>query len=76
VTLILKDGRQASYRHENDRRFGRPFNEAELREKFRALAGLVLTPQGVASVEAAIDDCEHWTGVDPLIEPLRRYGLP
>ncbi|MDB5925696.1 MAG: prpD [Betaproteobacteria bacterium] len=76
VTLTLKDGRHTTHTSEDDRRMGQPCNEAEIREKFRALAGLVLTPQGVASVEAAIDDCEHWTGVDPLIEPLRRYGLP
>jgi 2-methylcitrate dehydratase PrpD len=76
VTLTLKDGRQTTHAADDDRRMGKPHDEAAIREKFRALAGLVLTPQGVASVEAAIDDCEHWTGVDPLLDALRRHGRP
>ena len=74
VTLTLKDGRQTTHTVQNDRRAGQPCKESEIREKFRALAGLVLTREGVESVEEAIDHCEHWTNVDPLMDPLRRYG--
>lgn len=76
VTLTLKDGRQCTCTLEDDRRAGQSCDESQLREKFRELAALVLTQDGVESVEAAIDTCEHWTSVDPLVEALRRYGRP
>ncbi len=74
VTLTLKDGRQATYAHENDRHIGEPCNESDVREKFRGLAGLVLTPEGVKAVEIAVDDCVKWPGVDTLLKVLRGHG--
>jgi 2-methylcitrate dehydratase PrpD len=74
VTLTLKDGRASTHRYDDDRRAGAPTNESAIREKFRELAGLVLTQGGVAGVEEAIDRCEQWTSVDQLTETVRRSG--
>ena len=74
VTLTLKDGRQTTHRYENDKHAGEPYRESDVREKFRGLAGLVLTPEGVKAVETAVDDCSNWANVDPLLDALRRHG--
>lgn len=77
VTVVLKDGRKATHECESHRGdFNRPFAESELRAKFRELAGLVLTPEGVAEVEQAVDRAEHWSSVGELPELLRRHGKP
>jgi 2-methylcitrate dehydratase PrpD len=77
VTLTLKDGRQSTHTCESARGdFQRPYQEAELREKFRELAGLVLVPEGVTGVEHAVNRCDQWTSVRELTEQLRRYGRP
>ena len=73
VIVTLKDGRRATHvceSHEGD--FNRPYAEATLRGKFRELAGHVLTPDGVAQVEAAIDRSEHWANVGDFTALLRR----
>jgi 2-methylcitrate dehydratase PrpD len=75
VTLTLKDGRTATHEcasHRGD--FNRPFEESELRGKFRELAGLVLTPEGVKEVEQAVDRCEQWQSVRELTDLMRRHG--
>jgi len=75
VTVTLKDGRQSTRATESHRGdFQQPFAESEIRGKFRELAGIVLTPEGVARVEAIVDLCDQWSGVGELTEPLRRYG--
>ena len=74
VIMTLKDGRKAVHAcesHEGD--FNRPYSEATLRGKFRELAGHVLTPDGVAQVEAAIDRSEHWANVGDFTALLRRF---
>jgi len=77
VTLTLKDGRSSTRARESHRGdFNAPFKESELREKFRELAGLVLVPEGVTSVEQAVDRCEQWSSLRELTGPLRRYGRP
>jgi 2-methylcitrate dehydratase PrpD len=75
VTVTLADGRQST-RARNSHRgdFDEPFSEAELRGKFRELAGSVLTADGVAEVEAALDRCEEWQSLDALLAPLRRHS--
>ncbi len=73
VTLTLKDGRtmtRAVDSHAGD--FNNPYDEALLREKFRDLAGDVLTPKGVAEAERAIDRCEHWTSVGEFAGLLKQ----
>ena len=75
VTVRLTDGRSATHgcdSHRGD--FERPFAESELREKFRELAGAVLTAEGVAQVEQAVDRCERWDSVDELLALCRRHS--
>jgi 2-methylcitrate dehydratase PrpD len=75
VIVTLADGRSASVARDSHRGdFAEPFGEAELRAKFRELAGVVLLPQGVAAVERAVDDIEEWPDIGDLTGLLRRYG--
>ncbi len=77
VSVTLTDGRQATRSVESHRGdFNQPFAEAEIRAKFRELACEVLTPDGAAAVEAAVDGCEHWDSVSELVALLRHHGLP
>lgn len=77
VTVTLKDGRSRTDSCESHRGdFNQPFAEAEIRGKFHELAGTVLTPEGVAAVEAAVDRAEQWAGVGELTALLRRHGKP
>src|SRR5438045_1814334 len=77
VTVTLTDGRQATHSRDSHRGdFSEPFTEAELRTKFRELAGTVLTPGGAARVEAAVESCEEWPSLAALTDLLRRYGRP
>ena len=73
VTVTLKDGRKSTHAcesHEGD--FNQPFAESVLRGKFRMLAGHVLTPDGVAQVEQAIDRCEEWNSIAEFAALLRK----
>ena len=75
VTVTLTDGRQSTQTCESPRGdFQRPYQEAEIRAKFRELAGLVLTPEGVTDIEHAVQHCDQWTSVRELPDRLRRYG--
>src|SRR5205823_1334767 len=75
VTLTLTDGRQATQARDSHRGdFSEPFSEAELRTKFRELAGTLLTSEGTARVEAAVDNCEEWPSLAELTDLFRRYG--
>jgi 2-methylcitrate dehydratase PrpD len=77
VTLTLTDGRQvtkACDSHRGD--FLRPFSEPEIRAKFHELGGVVLTSEGVARVEEAVDRCEEWQSADELTKLLRRHARP
>jgi len=75
VTVTLKDGRHATHACESHRGdFQQPFDESEIRGKFHELAGCVLTPEGVAMAEEAIDRCERLANVRELTELLRRHG--
>jgi 2-methylcitrate dehydratase PrpD len=76
VTVTLKDGRQCTRNCESARGdFQRPYQEAEIREKFHELARLVLTPEGVAIVEDAIGQCDRWSSVRELIDVVHQHGL-
>jgi 2-methylcitrate dehydratase PrpD len=75
VTLILKDGRQTTCTCESPRGdFQRPYQESEVREKFRELAGRVLARQGVNVVERAVDECDRLGSMRELIEQIRHYA--
>ena len=61
VTLTLRDGRTATAAVESNRGdFNAPFARDELLEKFRGLAGHVLTPEGVQRAE------KLWLGLDGI----------
>jgi 2-methylcitrate dehydratase PrpD len=75
ITVTLADGRRSTHSRDSHRGdFQQPFAESEIRGKFRELAGIVLRPEGVSTVENAIDRCDEWRSIAELIEPLRRYG--
>jgi len=75
VTITLTDGRQSMRACESHRGdFQQPFAESEIRAKFHQLSGVVLTPEGVAKVEGAVDRVEHWQSIAELTELLRRHG--
>ena len=72
VTVTLNDGRrmtESRMSHRGD--FNEPFEEHELREKFRELAGLVLPAAQVLELEGAVDRCEEWQSVRELPQLLR-----
>jgi 2-methylcitrate dehydratase PrpD len=74
VTLTLKDGRSVTHAvdsHHGD--FHQPYPDAVLRGKFHDLAGDVLTAQGVAAVERAIDRCDQWGSVGDLALLATQY---
>jgi 2-methylcitrate dehydratase PrpD len=74
VTVTLTDGRHATQACESHRGdYQAPFSEAELREKFAELAGVVLTAEGVAAVEQAVERCEEWDAAGVLTSLCRRY---
>lgn len=75
VTVTLADGRSATHSCESHRGdFNDPFSEAELRAKFRELAGEVVTPEGAAVIEAAVDRIDEWPNIGELTGPMRRHG--
>ena len=75
VTVNLTNGRRSTHSRDSHRGdFQEPFAESEIRGKFRELAGVVLRPEGVSSVENAVDRCEEWQSIAELMEPLRRFG--
>ncbi len=77
VTLTLKDGQHITRACDSPRGDGlNPYDESEIRLKFRQLAGLALTPQGVAEVERAVDGFEQLTSATELTDLLRRHGRP
>jgi 2-methylcitrate dehydratase PrpD len=75
VTVTLTDGRQTTHSCDSHRGdFQQPFGESEIREKFRELAGTVLTAEGVSKVEGAVDRSEEWASLAELTGLLRRHG--
>jgi 2-methylcitrate dehydratase PrpD len=77
VTVTLKDGRQATRACDSPRGDCLdPYDPAEIRAKFRELAGRALTPQGLDEVERAIDALEAWPSGAVLPDLLRAHGRP
>jgi 2-methylcitrate dehydratase PrpD len=73
VSLTLADGRSATVARDSHRGdFSDPFSKVELRGKFRELAGTVLSADGAAAVERAVDDIENWPHAGTLTRLLRR----
>lgn len=75
VTLVLKDGRTATRSCDSPRGDClNPYDPAEIRQKFRELAGRALTRQGLDEAERAIDRLEHWPSGAVLPDLLRKHG--
>lgn len=75
VTLTLSGGRSSTHVCESARGdFQRPHPEAALRAKFRELAGLVLSSEGVTRLEAAIDHAHEWRDIGELYAVIRTFG--
>jgi 2-methylcitrate dehydratase PrpD len=75
VTVMLKDGRQATHACESHRGdFNDPFQPEELRAKFRSLAGLVLDDAGIARVESLCANVENVPDMKNAIAELGRYA--
>jgi len=75
VTMELTDGRRAIHAVDSHRGdFQAPFTEEELRNKFQELAAVVLTSEGAAAVEQAVDRCDEWPNVEVLTSLCRQHG--
>src|SRR5881409_3374633 len=73
VTVTLSDGRQVTRLCESARGdYQDPYGEAEVREKFRELAGVVLSPSGVARVEELVDRLDDLPRLGDLVDALRQ----
>jgi 2-methylcitrate dehydratase PrpD len=72
VTIALKDGRTLTHEGESHRGdFTQPFEDSELRDKFRELAGHVLSAEATKRVEEQLARAEEWTSVRELAMSLR-----
>jgi 2-methylcitrate dehydratase PrpD len=75
VTVTLTSGRQCTRTCDSARGdFQRPYQEVEIRAKFRELAALLLSHEGVTALEEALDHCDAWANVRQLADLCRRYG--
>ena len=75
VTVTLSDGRSVTHARDSHRGdFTEPFAESEIRAKFRELAAVALTADGVATVEKAVDRCDQWENLDELTGLCRRHS--
>jgi 2-methylcitrate dehydratase PrpD len=77
VTMTLTDGRHSTHSCDSHRGdFQKPFAEEEIRAKFRELAEIVLTPEGAAEVERAVDRGDEWPDLGELTRLLRQHARP
>src|SRR5262244_3863480 len=71
VTVTLTDGRQITRLRESARGdFQEPYREDEVREKFRELAGVVLSPRAVTRVEELVARLDELPRLSDLIAAL------
>jgi 2-methylcitrate dehydratase PrpD len=72
VTVTFTDGRQVTRLRESARGdYQDPYGDDEIRAKFRELAGVVLSPAGVAQVEQLVDRLDQLPRLATLVETLR-----
>jgi 2-methylcitrate dehydratase PrpD len=72
VTVTFTDGRQVTRLRESARGdYQHPYREDEIRAKFRELAGVVLSPAGVARVQDLVDRLDELPRLAALVEALR-----
>lgn len=76
VCVTLRDGRAATHQVNSPRGdFQRPYGEAEVRAKFRALAARVLTMEGIDAVETMVDTVQEWPSMDLFFDNMRRHAV-
>ena len=72
VTVTFSDGRQVTRLRESARGdFQDPYGESEIRAKFRELAGVVLSPDGVTRIEALVDRLDEQARFRDFVAALR-----
>ena len=72
MTVTFTDGRQVTRFRESARGdFQDPYREDEVRAKFRELAGVVLSPEGVARVKALVSRLDELERLSDLVVALR-----
>src|SRR6266850_2465820 len=72
VTVTLTDGRQMTRLRESARGdYQDPYTDDEIRSKFRGLAGMVLSPAGVARVEGLVDGLDTLSRLGDLVAAVR-----
>jgi 2-methylcitrate dehydratase PrpD len=72
VTVTFTDGRQVTRARESARGdYQDPYREDEIRAKFRELAGVVLSPEGVERTEQLVDGLDDLPRLGTLVETLR-----
>ena len=77
VTVTLTDGRHATRLRESARGdFQDPYGEDEIRAKFRELAGVVLSPNGVARIESLVARLDELPHLGELVGALREDRGP
>jgi 2-methylcitrate dehydratase PrpD len=77
VTVTLTGGRQVTRLKESARGdFQDPYRDAEIRAKFRELAGVVLPAAGVTRVEALVDRLDDLPRLADLVAALRDGSAP
>ncbi|HMH50929.1 MAG TPA: MmgE/PrpD family protein, partial [Candidatus Acidoferrum sp.] len=75
VTVTLTDGRAFTRLRESARGdFQDPYREDEIRAKFRELAGVVLSPDGVTRIEALVDRLDELAQFGNFVAALREDG--
>jgi len=72
VTVTFTGGRQVTRTRESARGdYQDPYREDEIRAKFRELAGVVLSPEGVARTEQIVDRLDDLPRLGSLVEALQ-----
>ncbi len=72
MTVTLTDGRQMTRLRESARGdYQDPYTDDEIRSKFRGLAGMVLSPAGVARVEGLVDRLDTLPRLGDLVAAVR-----
>jgi len=75
VTVVLKNGQSATRSVDSHRGdFNQPYTEAELRDKFHALATEVVSTAGARALEAAVDALQNRQTVADLPDLMRAHG--
>jgi 2-methylcitrate dehydratase PrpD len=71
---VLRDGRETTHVCQSPRGdFENPYSETELRQKFRYLAGRIVSEEGANALEQTIDRAESWDSMSELVSVFHRH---